>query len=196
MVGLTLHDTDASTDRNISVVQNWNLFGYSSVTPINVSNIIFANLTNSTINWSTAVSQGKVLAYFMYRDNNVYRYAATPDFGMQDYALRQNRSYWIKVNEVCNSSQPCNLSMPGVGGSLAGRTYKWRDLRFTNGTLDLNITKADDATNGWIEQYVWYWDTTDGVFYAAPTDTTTLYIWNRGYFIWVKQSNVQLIRRN
>lgn len=102
----------------------------------------------------------------------------------------------MKINEVCNSSQPCNLSFGGAGGSLAGGRYNWRDLRFTNGTLDLNITEAENAS--WLEKEVWYWDNSiiPPDFYNAPEDTATLNSWDKGYFIKVFPSNVQLLRRN
>jgi hypothetical protein len=37
----------------------WNLFGYSSSTPINITNINFTNSSSWTGNWSTVVSQRK-----------------------------------------------------------------------------------------------------------------------------------------
>ena len=202
MIGLTLHDTDASTDRNISVVQNWNLFGYSSATPINITEINFTNST-ANVNWSTAVSQGKVLAYFMYRDNNVYRYAATPDFYMQDYALRQNRSYWVKINQVGGG----NLTLLGVGGSLVGRSYEWNKLRFTNGSDEKNITDAGDANwtfadgDPWADYIIYYEDgypmkVCDNLLAPDNCDTDTLDPWSKGYWIWVNNNNVQLLRRN
>ena len=200
MIGLTLHETDTSTNRSIALVAGWNLFGYSSATPINVTHLNFTNST-AVVNWTKAVSQGKVLAYFYYRDNNVYRYSATPDLSMQDYALRQNRSYWTKIIEVCNSSQPCNISMPGVGGSLAGQSYEWNKLRFSNGSLELNITEADNATYNWIfmsgDSVFHYWDGGDRtVCGTASCDDDTLYPWDKGYWIWVNQNNIQILRRN
>jgi hypothetical protein len=80
-----------------------------------------------------------------------------------------------------------------VGGSLTGQTYRWADLRFTNGTDEKNITDAGDA--GWIDYSLYYWDTTDRVFLDAPT-TLILYPWDAGYFMWSNQNNIQLIRRN
>lgn len=102
----------------------------------------------------------------------------------------------MKVNEVCNSSQPCNLSMLGVGGSLAGRSYLWRNLRFTNGSDEKNITDA--YAENWTDQEVYYYNVSIGDFEDIPSFGATLNSWDypNGYFIWVKQSNVQLLRRN
>lgn len=192
LIGLTMHSTDTGTDRNISLPQNWSLIGYSSDVVKNLSDINFINSSNNSTNWSTSVSQGKAQAYLIYRESNVNKYVATPDLSMQDYALRQNKGYWIKINQLGGG----NFSMPGVGGSLSGQTYDWSKLRFSNGTEERNITQAGDV---WIQNKLYFYNTTSLDWDLICDDITcqknTSSSWE-GVFILSNQNNINLIRRN
>jgi len=202
-IAFTMYDEDVGTDRVISVNKTGtnsnaglNYFGYSSSTPINVSDINFTNSSGWTANWSTAVSQGKAQAYFLYYDGT-NKYAATPDLEMDDTALRTYEGYSVVVNE--NGS----LVFPGVGGTSEGQTYAFDNLRFSNGSLELNVSEANNATYNWIfmtnDEYIYY---KEGQFFKTVCgstffcDSTTLSPWNRTYWIWINQHNVQIIRKN
>jgi len=193
LIGLTLHNTDSGTDRNISLAQNWSLIGYSSDVEKNLSEVNFINSSGNSTNWSTSVSQGKAQAYLIYRENNVFKYVSTPDLSMEDTALRQNKGYWIKINQAGGG----NFSMSGVGGSLSGQSYEWSKLRFSNGTKELNISDASGANYNWTQAAMYYWDnawrTTCGNL--DDCDAINLSSW-KGYFILSNQNNIQLIRRN
>jgi hypothetical protein len=119
------------------------------------------NATGHSVNWSTAVSQSKVQAYLVYRENNVFKYVSTPEIPMQDYALRQNKGYWIKVRD--NSGSNDSISIPGAGGSLSGQTYDWNKLRFSNGTKDLNISEASGVNYNWTQAKMYYYNNSAGI---------------------------------
>jgi len=197
MVGLTLHNTDTGTNRNISVANNsWSLIGYSSSVAKNLSDINFVNSSGNSVNWSTSVSQGKAQAYLIYRENNVNKYVATPDLSMQDTALRQNKGYWIKINQLGGG----NFSMPGVGGSLSGQTYDWSKLRFSNGTMELNISEASGANYNWIQAKMYYYNTATKQAEVIddtgdPNTKNNILSWE-GIWVLSKQNNINLIRRN
>jgi hypothetical protein len=196
-----MHNTDTGTNKNITVANNsWSLIAYSANVSTNLSDINFVNSSGNSVNWSTAVSQSKVQAYLVYRENNVFKYVSTPEIPMQDTALRQNKGYWIKVRAMNGTA---NLSMPGVGGSLSGQTYEWSKLRFSNGTKDLNITEASGVNYNWTQANIYYYNTSINDYGnilgtpdpGIPEDKSTFSSWE-GIFIWVKKNNINLIRRN
>jgi len=196
-----MHNTDTGTNKNITVANNsWSLIGYSSDVVKNLSDINFVNSTGHSVNWSTAISQSKVQAYLVYRENNVFKYVSTPEIPMQDTALRQNKGYWIKVRAMNGTA---NLSIPGVGGSLSGQTYEWSKLRFSNGATELNISEASGVNYNWTQASMYYYGFTGETYTpmticgSAPTpcDKTTVSSWE-GVFIKVNQNNINLIRRN
>ena len=193
----TFTNVNNGTDRNISVVSGWNLIGYSSNVSINVSDIIYTNSSGNRSTWANAVDLGKVQAYFIYRENNVYRYAAHVDLGMSDYALRTNKSYWVKAN------QAGNLTLPGIGGSTTGQTFNWASLRFHNGAFGANVTQAYNATNGWVmigagsTGRIYFYNSTAGAYATvsgSTGDKTTLSSYE-GYFLWSNYNNIIMIRR-
>jgi hypothetical protein len=195
-VGLTMHNTNTGTDRNISLPQNWSLIGYSSDVVKNLSDINFVNSSGNSVNWSTSVSQGKAQAYLIYRENNVNKYVATPDLSMQDTALRQNKGYWIKINQLGGG----NFSMPGVGGSLSGQTYDWSKLRFSNGTMELNISEASGVNYNWTQAKMYYYNTATKQAEVIddtgdPNTKNNISSWE-GIWVLSKQNNINLIRRN
>lgn len=190
-----MHNTDSGTDRNITLAENWNMIGYSSSIPKNMSDVNFINPSGNSANWSTATSQGKVQAYLIYRENNVQRYLAPLELGMTDYALRENKGYWTKVNQSGGGT----FNMPGVGGSLSGQTYAWNKLRFSDGTTELNITDA--GTANWVDTTMWYYNTTTKS-HAAITGTpveawekSTFSPWE-GVWIYSYKNNINMTRRN
>jgi len=195
-----MHNTDIGTNRNISVANNsWSLIGYSSDVVKNLSDINFVNSSGNSVNWSTAVSQSKVQAYLVYRENNVFKYVSTPEIPMQDTALRQNKGYWLKINQAGGG----NFSMSGVGGSLTGQSYDWSKLRFSDGTKDLNISEASGVNYNWTQAKMYYWGPDEFNQYDYRTiclpgggcDKDTISSWE-GVWVYVKQNNINLIRRN
>ena len=170
---------------------------FSSNVSVNISDINFTNSSGTVWTWANAVDAGKVQPYFMYRENNVYRYAATADLSMNDYALRTNKSYWVKAN------QAGNLTLPGIGGSTSGQTFNWASLRFHNGAFGANVTQAYNATNGWVmigagsTGRIYFYNSTAGAYATvsgSTGDKTTLSSYE-GYFLWSNYNNIIMIRR-
>lgn len=195
LVSLDMSNTETGTDRNISVSSGWNLIGYSSNVSINLTETKFINSSGTKLNWSDAVSEGKVQAYLKYYENGVGRFVSTPDLNMHDYALRSNTGYWLYANE------DGNFSLPGAGGTLSGQTYAWNSLKFYYSGTEKNVTEADDA--GWVFMegfpYMYYYDVVeedwDMVCGSAPSpcDKTTFSSWE-GVFIWSNYDDVIMIR--
>jgi hypothetical protein len=184
-----------SGEKNISLNATWNLIGFSASSPFNITNINFTNSTGTRLNWTTAVSQGKVQAYLQYVQGGITKYLATADLEADDYAFRNGTGYFIKVN------QRGNLTLSGVGGSATGATFNFSSLRFNNGTSEKNWTDARDA--GWVfmsglnEAY--FWNETRSEYQTLCQSTllcvqSTLESWE-GYYIWSNKNNIVMIRR-
>ncbi len=197
-IAFTMYNVDTGTNRNITLVTGAgaNFIGFSGSSSFNVSNMNFTNSSGWTGNWSTAVSNNKVQAYFQYYEGSVNKYAATPDLGMDSYALSPFKGYFVTAN------QPGNLTLPGVGGTLTTETYNFNDLRFSNGTNELNISEANNATYDWMfmagDAKLHYVDDGDDKIVCetvATCDKTTLSPWE-GYYIWSNKNNLQIIRKN
>jgi len=129
-----------------------------------------------------------------------YKYAAESDLEMDDSSLRTGRGYWVYAN------QAGNLTLPGVGGTIAGQSYARSKLRLSNGTSELTFDQAGSA--GWIDSNViYYWDGSAVTYRYVCEKTgdlsldpenclTTSLDSSQGYFIKSNIDNLTLIRQN
>lgn len=201
LVSLYMRRADSGTDRNISIVSGWNLIGYSSGNNVSIENIRYTNSSGSSYNWSNAVANNKINAYFAYFDNTPaspserkYKYVATSDLGMDDTKLMPNVGYWMYANEAGN------LTLPLVGGSYTNETYGYSRLRFWNGTTEVSISQAGLGGYSWIEDTFQYWNTANSRFqyisslnFGLYKNTLTPWV---GVFVWSNYDNITLIRQN
>ena len=198
LISLLMSNKDAGTDRTIYLSEGWNLIGYSSDTEIALENAKFANITELT--WAQAVNNNNLTAYLQYFDGfndtarqRKYKYTATADLGMDDTNFRRNYGYWV------HADQAGNLTMPAVGGTLAGETYNWSELRFSNITDELDITDA--GTEGWMDTAFDYLNAGSNIFRLIngvdnpPFSKSTISSWE-GVWIYGYKNNLTLIRRN
>ncbi|MFA5174575.1 MAG: LamG domain-containing protein [Candidatus Pacearchaeota archaeon] len=196
LISLGMNNTDTGTDRNISLARGWNLIGYSSDTSLNLANANFTNSSGSKYTWTNAVANNKVQAYGAYYDSSSatasqrkYKYLGTS--GVDKTAFENKKGYWIYAN------QSGNLTLPGVGGSLAGQTYQWSKLRFVNSSgSEKNITEAGSA--GWISTTLKYWDNGfKNLRYDSEDPEIRSYISPyEGVFIKSNYNNITMIRQN
>ena len=89
-----------------------------------------------------------------------------------------------------------------MGGSLSGGTYAYSKLRFSNGSKELNITEAGNATYGWIDLTIKNraCQTLDRfgqctLYGFGDVVSGDLNSW-QGYFIYSNYNNISLIRQN
>jgi hypothetical protein len=186
----TFDPMNQDTDRNISLKKGWNMFGYSSDVELEWENEAqVSKLGEGPFSISVAASEPyKWLQKTIYYYDGVERYTPDSGDGQGDDYLRQNRGYWLYALE-----DGLNLTLPGVGGSTSGQTYDWADLRFHNGSDELDITDARSV--GWINTIMYYWDPSargGGQFRSIPTHTSTFNSW-QGYFVYSYYDNIILI---
>lgn len=135
-------------DKNISINEGWNLIGYSSETPLNISLVKFYNGTD-VFGFREAVQNNKLQAYFVYYNSSrgVNEFVSLDELNMQDVYLREGFGYWVSANEAGV------LSLEGVGGNEPGQTYEWSKLRFSNGTDEKSVSEVHLMSNEerWIQ---------------------------------------------
>ena len=204
LISLPMKNTSVGTDRNITIVGDpvngaWTLIGYGSSVPFELNNSIFTNSSGVALNWSDAVDAGEIQGYVAYYDSNEslanarkYKYVSGSDLGMQQQNLTNKLGYWVY------SYEDGTLTLPKVGGTLMGQNYSWSNLRFSNGTSELNVTQA--ATNGWISLTLYNWGYSEGeqAYDFIPITGqagNTINSW-QGIFINSTRDNITLIRNN
>jgi len=169
---------------------------------INLSDAKFHN-GSYEFTWAQAIANDKVKAYSSYYDSSSataslrkYKYLGVS--GVDDDVFRRNKGYWVYMNEAGN------LTLPSAGGSLSGESYDWSKLRFWNGSEELNITAAGNATYGWVQTTLRYWgydsineEWTFRNIMANPglTGKTTISSLE-GIFVYSNVDNLTLIRQN
>lgn len=172
----------------------YNLLGYSSDIDCDVDDIIFRKEDGSELTYQDAKDNSWISAMN-------YTNASLNQAGIgEPTTLSKYQSYWIK------SYLAVNMTYPNVGGCKEPYNYgyEWKELRFFNGTDELNVTDADDA--GWIfnevNKYILYrdpatgWETVCGsAGRGGLCDNTTLFPW-QGYFIYSNYDNITLIFNN
>ncbi|MBT4135339.1 LamG domain-containing protein, partial [archaeon] len=200
LIALNLSGGSSGADRNISLSSGWNLLGVSSDSNLSFSGLTFTNDSGTSGSWTGSVNDNQVNAYSVYYDNpsdavGKYKYSSASALSMDDSSLRGQKGYWVYANKSGN------LTLSSAGGVAVGVTYNWADLRFSNGTSNLNITDAGDE--GWVTTTLQYWDPAEGGFdtICASTgppyfcDRTTILSWE-GTFVYSNQNNVVMIREN
>jgi len=206
LISLEMQNNDSGTQKNVTIVAGWNLIGYSSSINLSHSSVRFYNDTPGAVMTMTEASQrGYVQKYFGYLVNsgNLKKYQYVPkDVGN----LTSQRGYWIYANTGVTG----NITMPGVGGSPKNETYKLSDLMFRNGSgSEKNV--SDAVRDGWVSgsdanTAVYYsymdiglqtWGNVKTEDYCAEDFSAVCNInsW-QGYMIYLKQSNVSLLRQN
>jgi len=202
LISFILDGQDQGIDKNISVNKTGNsrdnYIGFSTDTTINIDQVNFINLSGDKVNWSTAVTEGKVQAYLKYYVNGTARYVATEDLGMDATNLTGGVGYLVQVN--VNGT----IEIPGVGGTLGSELFDFNKLMFYNGTDEVNITGADNSTNNWIfaasDRHFFYRDGKNykyvcGDILDCPTGRTSFLPWT-GYYVYSNQEGVTMYRRN
>lgn len=180
------------------IVEAWTLIGYSAFA---IDNAKFIDANDIEYTWANALANNKLQAYLSYYDSSSataserkFKYVGTS--GVDDSLLRGNKGYWLYANEAGN------LTLPGVGGSVATESYVWNKLRFVNSSGS-EKSIVDAGSVGWIEMfgtdYIYYRgydeDQERYTFLKIPKDTSALNPW-QGYFIKSLQDNITLIRQN
>lgn len=198
---------EASTDRNISLVQGWNLIGYSSnETNLSLSNAVFHNGSDN-YSFTEAVTANKLKNYNAYYDSSssltsARKYKFLGPSGVDDDAFRNKQGYWVYVN----GSEGGNLTLPGVGGSTSGQTFDWADLRVMNSSGgEKGIADAGGSVD-WITEQISYWDadledfrlvcSVIGLGGGSGNCLSTSFNSWQGYFIYSNKDNLTLIRQN
>lgn len=100
-------------------------------------------------------------------------------------------AFWLNSNEVGN------LTFPGVGGTNISAIFNWNKLRFSNGTVELNVTEASNVTNAWINSTLRYWNGSsyNNICGNGLCDKTNISSWE-GVFISSNKNNITLINDN
>ena len=198
LVSLTLKNKTLGDDKNITISQGWNLIGYSSETELGVEDAFYTPDGEAMETWDLAVATGDVYGYAAYYDSasatasaRKYKYTASASLGVASSDLVEGKGYWSYANTAGT------LTMAGVGGSVEGETFDWEDLRFSNGTEELNITDADDE--GWINQDIYARENGDWIIirdFGSPVTgyKSSISPWE-GIFIYGNLDNITLIRR-
>jgi len=194
MFALTMNNTDEGSDRNISLSSSGdgtrNLIGFSSDTEVDFTDLKFTPTGGAEKTFQEAVDDGDLRYDLAHYDNSPgekrYRYTS-----MNDNVLRKHKAYDIYVDTAGN------LTIENVGGSLEGESYEWKNLMFSNGTHELNISDAYDE--GWIygefkDTIIQFWNTElNGWDYITSTDS--LNSW-QGYFIKSNKNNIKISRQD
>jgi len=101
-------------------------------------------------------------------------------------------SIWLK------SYVAVNMTITDVLGSPIGETFDWKDLRFYNGSDELNVNDAGMSGEGWVINSLQYYIQGEGFKFVdvdGYSGKTTLSSWE-GYFIWSNNPNIYLLTNN
>lgn len=183
------------TDRTIPLSIGDNLIGISSINHININNLNFYNGSNNK-NFTQAATAGWISSVFYYWDP--YYEVAPGEFGglvaladMSD-SLNSTKSYFLTAYTTVN------MTFQNAGGSQVGDTFPLANVKFSNGTSELNISQA--VTAGWTNGLVYGWDPNNcfGGSCWQLMDFDILPIFNswNGYKINSTMNNIQMIFYN
>jgi hypothetical protein len=128
-------DAGATEDVNVSLSAGWNLVGYSGV-----DNVTYTDLTVNGSAIALSVADGKIQKQFTRIDASAGKFKMAP---YHETELVRDRAYWVYANEGAV------LTMPGArAAGVADENVSLSDIRFTNGSVEKNITAARVA--GWV----------------------------------------------
>jgi len=108
-----------------------------------------------------------------------------------DSALRVGKGYWLYANSEGN------LTIPGKV-SRGEKTYRYEDLRVSNGTMELAISSAGNSSYLWVEPILKYWDDNSGwmdICSDVESGCITEFDSSKGLFFLARYNNISLIRR-
>lgn len=176
----TLEPTDNLTNRNISLKKGWNIFGYSSYEPFEWNTTLVNNGTaTKTILEASSPQYNWTQLTIYYYENSTYKFIPGDD----DY-LRQNRGYWLFAFK-----DNLTLTLPNVGGSLQGNSYRWVNANVSNGIETKTIEQANSL--GWLQSTIYYFNENKQYYGFVPDDNDYIYPW-RGYWLYSNLNNLTL----
>ena len=160
------------TDRTIPLSVGQNLIGISSRNNININNISFSN-SSGTYNYSIMESGGLIESIQCYNasapllnrwvtikpkvcvfDPDIEQIVCTPN----QETLSAGNGCFVTI------TQAMNITFLNAGGSQVGDTFPLANVKFSNGTSELNCSQA--YTANWFtdscDTLIRYWNTTYG----------------------------------
>lgn len=157
-------------DKNISLRQGWNLFGYSGLQPFDWSEAVIWDGSENSI------YDGLIQSSIYYYDNGAY--SLVPG---DDAYLQRGKAYWLYAYQ-----DNLILILPNAGGSSMGSSHTWAAVEISDGSTTKNVADAESV--GWLQSTLYYYD--DG-YKLVPDDNESVYPW-RGYWIF-SNKNLTLI---
>jgi len=177
--------TDLSKkDITIDLINNpsgsYNFLGFSAINKKNLNNLKFYDSNGNMKEYKKAVKSKWIEPI----EDRTY--------------LKTYDGYWIK------SYLAVKMVIPNVKGENIGNTFNWADLRFSNGTTELNITEA--INSGWTTGVFQYWgcdrdawgsqcDTNPNRWTFLSISSGNLSSW-QGYFVKSNKDNIYMITNN
>jgi len=168
--GLTFHQgwnnfTMQITDRTIPLSTGQNLIGISSKNDININNLSFqtgeGNL-NIQEAWFQEYLSGTTVDTIIldpitnkWITNNQLRCELSEELFICDGLLKARQTYWITTTESIN------MTFQNVGGTQVGDSFPLANVKFSNGTSELNLSAA--VSTGWVgsgsvNSVFWYYN--------------------------------------
>lgn len=151
----TLIEGDITYNLSNSSSGTNNFLGYSAIKSTNVNDIIFYKQDGSQLTYQDAKANNWIVGINLTSTN------LSGDIVFHEpKKLSKNDAYWLK------SYLAVNITYPNVHGSAISETFAWSQLRFHNGTDEMNITGA--GSEDWVTTTLQYWDTSnDGFRYVC-----------------------------
>ena len=176
--GAVFNNTDDNLNRTIPLSTGSNLIGVSTYKNISLDNVSFSNGTNYTYSYSQAKANGLVISI-------------NTTNGLEATTLYSENAYWIYT------TTPLNITLINAGGSQVGDSFPLANIKFSNGSVELNRTDA--GTAGWISTVIRYWNPTGGPggngayeIMGFPLKENTFKTY-KGYYINSNLNNIQMI---
>ncbi len=170
-----------TADRRIALKAGWNLFGYSSMTPLLwVDAVIENGAEQKTI--EEAHEAGWIQGVIYTLDYQTLLYQLVP--GDEDF-LRNKRAYWLHAAQA-----GLTLKLPGAGGSPQGASAAWETMLGVNGQETKTVGEA--ALAGWIDPAAYAIDPAGSGYRTIPADVNTVEAWN-GYWLWSHLNGLRLM---
>lgn len=166
-----------------SSIGEYNIIGFSAFDKINLNKLKFYNSNNEVKTYQQALSSGWI-------EHIIYPNTPSTSGITDKYNFIQSYDgFWIK------SYKATKISYTNVNGEPTGNTFSFNNLRFSNGTTELNIIQA--GTEGWITTTFQYW----GDNGLGDYDFVTLGIGDnldswKGYFVYSHRDNIYLLTNN
>jgi surface protein len=181
MISLSVaEESGATEDVNISLEAGWNMVGYSGI-----DNVSYTDLEVDGASIALSVAVGKVQKQFTTLDSSTGKYRMAPYHASN---IESGKAYWVYANESAI------LTIPnGKPVAAENETVSLSDIRFTNGSVEKNLTEA--VLDGWLFGNPQYWDLDKfgGPGYRTKTLGDTLNSWS-GVYIKTLNASIELVR--